>query len=281
MKPNIIKIAIPGLTINARVWGPESGIRVLAMHGWLDNAATFDLLAPLLSHCRIVSVDFPGHGFSDHLPPGGIYHHEDRVIQMFHVADALGWEKFNILGHSMGGIIGTIMAAVLPERIEKIGVIDVIPFLKVFHFNLTKAIRAHLESATKIPSSHEIYSSQSEAASKRATISLLFPMNQESALALAEGGMAAVNGGYVWTFDMRLLLPNFMAPTDEIVVQVLEEITAKYCLVAATEGLVSSITDYKEKLWPIKHLQIHEIPGGHHIQLDDPQSVAVILNHFF
>lgn len=281
MKPNIIKITIPGLTINARVWGPENGIRVLALHGWLDNAATFDLLAPLLTQCRIVSIDFPGHGFSDHLPLSGIYHHEDRVIQMFQVADALDWEKFNILGHSMGGVIGTFMAAVFPERIEKIGVVDVIPFLNVFHFNLTKAIRTHLESVTKIPSSHEIYSSQSEAANKRATINPRFPMKQDSALALAEGGMTAVTGGYIWTFDMRLLLPNFMAPTDEMIIQALENITAKYCLIAAAEGLVSSISDYKEKLSPIKNLQIHEIPGGHHIQLDNPQSVAEILKSFF
>jgi len=281
MKPKIIQIAIPGLTINARVWGPENGVRVLAMHGWLDNAATFDLLAPLLTQCRIVSIDFPGHGFSDHLPPSGIYHHEDRVIQMFQVANALGWEKFNILGHSMGGVIGTFMAAVFPERIEKIAAIDVIPFLNVFHFNLVKAIRTHIENVNKIPRSHEIYSSKSEAARKRANINPQFPMKQESALALAEGGMAAVTSGYFWTFDMRLLLPNFMAPTDEMIIQALEIITAQYCLVVSDKGLVSTISDYKEKISPIKNLQIHEIPGGHHIQLDDPESVTEILKLFF
>ncbi|MDQ2995239.1 MAG: alpha/beta fold hydrolase, partial [Pseudomonadota bacterium] len=96
MKPTLLKIAIPGLSLTARAWGPEDGRPILALHGWLDNAASFDLLAPLLPNFRIIAIDFPGHGFSDPLPLGMIYHHGDRVIQMLQVADALGWDRFSI-----------------------------------------------------------------------------------------------------------------------------------------------------------------------------------------
>ena len=44
----------------AKCWGPSDGVRVLALHGWLDNAASFDRLAPLLPHCQIVAVEFAG-----------------------------------------------------------------------------------------------------------------------------------------------------------------------------------------------------------------------------
>ena len=57
-------------TENTRTW--------LALHGWLDNAGSFDLLAPgLVSDCpdlRLVCLDYPGHGLSSHLPPGQMYH---------------------------------------------------------------------------------------------------------------------------------------------------------------------------------------------------------------
>lgn len=41
-----------------KIWGPPDGHPVLALHGWLDNAGTFDTLIPLLPpNLRIVAVD--------------------------------------------------------------------------------------------------------------------------------------------------------------------------------------------------------------------------------
>jgi pimeloyl-ACP methyl ester carboxylesterase len=56
------------------VWGPPDGKPVIACHGWLDIAGTFDNLIPLLpQNLRIISLDIPGHGFSDAYPPGKIF----------------------------------------------------------------------------------------------------------------------------------------------------------------------------------------------------------------
>ena len=65
-------ISIPGFTIAAREWGAADGIPVLAVHGWLDNASSFQFLAPLLPQAHIVAVDLPGCGLSSHRAPGAL-----------------------------------------------------------------------------------------------------------------------------------------------------------------------------------------------------------------
>src|SRR3546814_6129023 len=50
--------------------GREGAPRLLAVHGWLDNAASF---IPMLAHLGdfdVVAIDLPGHGHSFHRPPG-------------------------------------------------------------------------------------------------------------------------------------------------------------------------------------------------------------------
>ena len=111
-----IDIRLPNLRFAARCWGPENGIPFLGMHGWLDNAATYDHIAPLLPELRLVSLDFHGHGFSDHLPPGIAYHFADSIDLMFRVADQFGWRKFNLIGHSMGAAVAALMPQWQPSQ---------------------------------------------------------------------------------------------------------------------------------------------------------------------
>ena len=58
-----ISFQAPWGVITAKAWGPEDGKPFLGLHGWLDNANTFDKIAPLLpENIRLVAMDFPGHG---------------------------------------------------------------------------------------------------------------------------------------------------------------------------------------------------------------------------
>ena len=98
--------------------------RVLALHGWLDNAASFLPLAAHLPGIELVAVDLPGHGRSAHLPPGADYSFAGALHAVLDIADALAWDRFALLGHSMGAGIASLLAAASPERVTRLVAIE-------------------------------------------------------------------------------------------------------------------------------------------------------------
>ena len=114
-----IEFSVLGQTIRGWTSGPENGLGVLALHGWLDNANSFAPLAQSLGpQYRLVAVDLPGHGRSDHRTAGASYAFADWVAPVVGLVDALGWEKFILMGHSMGAGIATLVAGTFPERLR-------------------------------------------------------------------------------------------------------------------------------------------------------------------
>ena len=68
-KPEELEIQTSSIRLVAKCWGNPNGLPVLAFHGWLDNAATFDNLAPLLPKLRIISLDCQDMGILITAPP--------------------------------------------------------------------------------------------------------------------------------------------------------------------------------------------------------------------
>ena len=68
-----VRLNLPHIELAAHLSGPEDGLPVIALHGWLDNANSFARLAPKLDGLRIIALDMAGHGHSGHRPPGAGY----------------------------------------------------------------------------------------------------------------------------------------------------------------------------------------------------------------
>ena len=123
--PRARRIALPHLALAALEWGDPAAPPLVALHGWLDNAASFALLAPRLApRYRVIALDLPGHGHSGHLPAGAGYHYLDHVRAVLAVLDALELSRCRLLGHSLGAGIASLVAAAAPARIERLHLIE-------------------------------------------------------------------------------------------------------------------------------------------------------------
>ncbi|XP_074727088.1 serine hydrolase-like protein 2 isoform X1 [Strix uralensis] len=124
------KFPVPWGHVAAKAWGPSEGHPVLCMHGWLDNANTFDKLIPLLPRdYYYVAMDFSGHGLSSHRPAGSPYHFLDYVTDVRRVVAALQWRRFTLMGHSMGGSVAAMFCFLYPEMVDKLILLENVGFL--------------------------------------------------------------------------------------------------------------------------------------------------------
>ena len=93
---------VNGLRIKGLCWGDERSPPVLALHGWLDNAASFAVLAPRLANFHIVALDLTGHGKSSRRSADASYQIWDDLPEILGVVKQLGWNNFELMGHSRG-----------------------------------------------------------------------------------------------------------------------------------------------------------------------------------
>ncbi|MCB0416355.1 MAG: alpha/beta hydrolase [Bdellovibrionaceae bacterium] len=266
------------------MWGSANATPLLALHGWLDNAATFNRLAPLLRGFRLVAPDFPGHGLSEHLPTGMQYHFIGSVPVMVELVQQLGWKRYGILGHSMGAAIGSLIAAIQPKEVTGLFLIDSIgPMSDSAEQNVAR-LEQFVRRWVKEPSraTPRIFRDKDEMVQARQKVAAI---SAEGAHHLIERGAQKVDGGYTWRSDPRLTLPSSLRMTEEQVLAFLQKIHCPTKILWATEGLPGRLPYIKDQLekrcQAVPQLEQQRLEGGHHLQLDTPESVAPAVQAFF
>ncbi len=279
--PEEIKIELyPNQYIAAQRWGKE-GLPVLAIHGWLDNAGSFETVIPYLSApIQICAVDLPGHGYSSHKPAGQYFHMSDVVIDLFRFADLMGWKTFALLGHSLGACIASLMAGTFPERIQAVALIDGLGPLTQHAQDSPKQLKQAISANTKI-TAKKLRDFTTIEQAVEARMQGITAINKQAAEILLQRGLIKTETGWQWSTDPRLLLPTPSIMTEEQVLYFLSEITAPTCLIRPNQGYPFPLAKMEKRMNQVKLLSVVELPGSHHIHLEEPNIVAPHLNLFF
>ncbi|MEY8248478.1 MAG: alpha/beta hydrolase [Bermanella sp.] len=276
---NDLRLKIKGIDIHALQWGNPDGVPVLALHGWLDNAATFTHIAPLLENCNIVAVDLPGHGLSGHWPDFHHYHMWAGVEDVEWILDALGWQTCHLLGHSMGAVIGTLYAGTFPKRLTSLTLIEAIgPTVGT----LDEAPQRLAEAISSLKR-HDARQKPKAKMESFVQTRLQGPLklSAQSAALLMERSVVENSEGLCWSNDKRLKNTSMMRLTEPLVGAFIKAIECPVLGIFANDGLHT-----KEKVagrW--QHLNGQKtlcwFDGGHHLHLDgDVPAIARQVNLF-
>ena len=279
-------------------WGELAGLRrespgrprVIALHGWLDNAASFLPMLPHLPGLDLLLLDFPGHGRSAHLPVGTEYGLTTHVHAVLDAADALGWERFALLGHSMGAGIASMIAAACPQRIERLVAIEALGALAETPDRTVARMREAVAANRALQAKRlRVFPDIDTAVRARTYASRVPGSGLDEALVrlLVERGVRAVCSetgacGYEWSSDPRLTLPTMTRMTEA---QVEDLVAGIECAVRAIFAdpaqpyLPDDLRRRRVALLPRGELIV--IPGGHHLHMQQPAEVAAAIGDFF
>lgn len=278
-KPEPISLAVAGKTIAGirhRVKGAEAPTKVLCLHGWLDNANSFLPLMPLLPEIDLIAIDFPGHGFSDHLD--STYSVPDTAYWVAAAIQAIGWEQCHVMGHSLGGIVAPLVAVGAPEMVESLILIESSGALTSeadeFVDRLEKSMSEQLEE-NKYQS--RVYKSKDDAINARLRSA---KMETNSARLIIDRQLAEFEDGWRWRFDPKLRISTAHRLTEQHAQEVNKRILCPVLTIIATDGYLTSREKTAHRMELIKDHRSILLAGHHHVHMDTPDPVATAVNQF-
>lgn len=261
--------------------GGSAGMpRVIALHGWLDNAASFIPLAQHLHGIELVAPDLPGHGHSVHIGPGAEYTSGVAVNAVLDLADALGWQQFHLLGHSMGAGIASLLAASSPQRVGKLVVIEALGGLSETVERTAARWQEAIAAARALPGKRlRVFADLAAPVRARMQANQL---SQANAQLLVERGIRPVEGGFVWSSDPRLTLPTPQRLDEAQVSALVAGIACPTRVIYAEPAQTyfpEPLRSQRAGLLPQGDLQV--LAGTHHLHMEDPARVAAAIGDFF
>ncbi|XP_055700420.1 serine hydrolase-like protein isoform X2 [Phlebotomus papatasi] len=292
-----VKIPVPWGHVAGKWYGPADVRPILMIHGWLDNAGTWDTLIPLLPKDGIsyLAIDLPGHGFSSHIPEGMIYSHYDYVWLIHRIRMIYNWPKVSLLGHSVGSILCFLYSGIFAQYVDMIIGLDLIITFTDARL-VTNVLQVSLSRATTLMLHHMTPESQSTYTKEELVERLvansydsLSPKDCEYFLRRGMKRSKSKPGRFKLTSDPRVKMYSWISLSQENYHSLAKEITCPIIFISAnikrnipnkeiTAANEKTIVDFmKENMPNFKH---HIVSGKHHVHLSDPERVSGIISDF-
>lgn len=272
--PEAIQFDVNGLVLTAEAYGPVDGIPVLALHGWLDNAASFTHIAPHLAGCRVVALDQRGHGLSSHLEQP--YQIWDGVPDVIAVLNRLGWDSAILLGHSMGAAVATLTASAFPERVRQLWLIDGFGPWTYPDSEAPDLLRSSTERLLALAHRKTPCYATFEEGLRARVLGGVVPLTEAAALPIVMRGLKQTVDGWRWTADQYVTLPAQFRMDEAQIQAFIRRLSMPVSLALGSSGLFSRPTFLEERIALCEQIRVETFPGGHHLHLEGAEGAIAL-----
>jgi pimeloyl-ACP methyl ester carboxylesterase len=253
-------VTLNGLKFHYRDWGNEGAQALVLLHGFTGHARTWDTLARAMrDRYRVLALDQRGHGeteWASDYAPGRMVEDVDAFVK------ALGLKRFALLGLSMGGRNAFTYAALHPEELERLVIVDIGPETMAAG---SQRIQTGVQSADVFADPEDAVKS-SRAANPR-------PPDSELRHRVLNNLMQTGDGKWTWRYDKALRDPARPRPRQDPAEAwaLMPRITCPTLLLRGEHSDILSRETAERMVREIPNCRLLEVPdAGHSIPLDNP-----------
>ena len=127
LQPTDMMLMVNGMNIHYLDWGTAGKPVMLLLHGLRGHCHSWDdVSARFCADYHVLALDQRGRGETDWAPRGD-YSTDAFVADLEEFCDALGLERFTLIGHSMGGRNSMAFAGRNPDKLDRLVIVDIGP----------------------------------------------------------------------------------------------------------------------------------------------------------
>lgn len=270
---------VQGKHFAAELWGEDGCCPVIALHGWLDNCHSFRPLAPQLGDIQMLAIDMAGHGHSEHRSADASYHIWDDVREILLIASEMGWEKFVLMGHSRGAIVAAMIAAVAPDRVTGLVLIEGILPHTMAAQDAPQQLAKFVQRYLSFDGIEKGYRDKEKMIALRQRAG--FGLGDKAAALIVERNTEYRDGYFYRLTDARLTMPSPMMLTAEEADAFLAAVRCPTLLLLGRDGLGKNMEFLQPKVASNSAISVMILDGGHHLHMENAVvAVAKSVNTF-
>lgn len=272
--PEQLFFQLPHIRLSALRFGQPNQPVILALHGWLDNALSFQPLAAELSGYQVIAVEWPGHGYSQHRPGKTPLHWVDYLLDLhalLSVLDEQGLKPAALLGHSMGAMVASVYSAVYPEQVPALMMIEAAGPLVEAESNIAQRLQRSLTQHNRPERALAHYADIRPLVRARHQLTGL---ERHWCELLIARNVQPHEQGVCWRTDPRLKLDSPVRFCLSQVNALMDKVSVPALLIVAQQGLMP-LDDIRQLAgqW-FAALILTQLPGNHHLHMEHASDVA-------
>ena len=261
------------LTLHYLDWGTAGRPPVLLLHGGAQTAHSWDEFARAIrDRYQVIALDQRGHGDSDWAPDAD-YSGPAFLHDLEGFLDHLGWDRFTLLGLSMGGINAITFAGTHPERVAQLVIVDVGPEINRAG---VEAIRRFVSGGPEEIDSFDDFVAMAHRFNPRRSIENIRER-------LSHNLRQQPNGKWTWKFDKIFRDPERVRPRDSAALwELVGKIRAPSLVVRGEQSDVLDPEVAQRMAAILPAGRVVTIPGaGHSVMGDNPPAFRAAVEEFF